>query len=61
MDDPRYIITRIDQAKERERQFLADIDCLKSESPPNRGLISQKVGYLADVRREIRDWESKLK
>jgi len=61
MEDARYIITRIDQARARERQFQADIDRLRFENPPNRGLISQKEGYLAEVRREIRSLESKLK
>ena len=61
MEDPRYIITRIDQAKSRERQFLSDIDRLKRENPVNRAAVAQKEGYLADVRREIRDLESKLR
>ena len=61
MEDSRYIATRLDQAKERERQFQSDIDRLKRESPLNSAAISQKEGYLESVRREIREWEAVAK
>ena len=61
MEDPKYIITRLEQAKSRERQFMSDIDRLKRETPINRAAVSQKEGYLADVKREIRGWENKLR
>ena len=61
MEDPKYIISCIDRARARERQFEADVNRLRREATPNRGLISQKESSLADVRRERRTLERKLK